>query len=82
MRNKDSKENLESMEGHEKDQNCNRSNVPQPQAQAWENTNTVFTNEKAGMKGVDKDKIKKVIYEMSKVSHPYIDIFLGQILQS
>ncbi len=36
--------------------------------QAWEQTNTVFTNEKAGMKGIDKDKIKKVIYEMSKVS--------------
>lgn len=36
-------------------------------AAAWEKTNTVFTNEKAGMKGVDKDKIKKIIYEMSKV---------------
>lgn len=37
------------------------------QAPAWEKTNTVFTNEKAGMEGVDKDKIKKIIYEMSKV---------------
>ena len=53
------------MEGHEKDQD-GKWGLP-PQAQAWESTNTVFTNEKAGMKGVDKDKIKKVIYEMSKV---------------
>ena len=51
------------MEGHEKDRDGKTSVAPQ----AWENTNTVFTNEKAGMKGVDKDKIKKVIYEMSKV---------------
>ena len=36
---------------------------------AWERTNTVFTNEKAGMKGIDKDKVKRIIYEMSKVNH-------------
>ncbi len=28
---------------------------------------TVFTNAKAGMDGVDKEKVKKVVYEMSKV---------------
>lgn len=38
-----------------------------PTSAAWERTNTVFTNEKAGMKGFDKDKVKKIIYEMSKV---------------
>ncbi len=34
--------------------------------QQW--SGTVFTNAKAGMAGVDKDKIKAVVYEMSKVS--------------
>lgn len=28
---------------------------------------TVFTNAKAGMEGVDKEKVKRVVYEMSKV---------------
>jgi len=28
----------------------------------------VFTNAKAGMSGVDKDHVKRVVYEMSKVS--------------
>jgi hypothetical protein len=27
----------------------------------------VFTNAKAGMGGVDKEKVKRVVYEMSKV---------------
>ncbi|BDA41352.1 probable DNA polymerase IV at N-terminal half [Coccomyxa sp. Obi] len=34
--------------------------------QQW--SGTVFTNAKAGMAGVDKDKIKAVVYEMSKDS--------------
>ncbi len=34
--------------------------------QEW--SGTVFTNAKAGMAGVDKDKVKAVVYEMSKVS--------------
>ena len=29
---------------------------------------TVFTNAKAGMQGVDKEKVKQVVYEMSKDS--------------
>jgi hypothetical protein len=29
---------------------------------------TVFTNAKAGMDGVDKEKVKQVVYEMSKDS--------------
>ena len=28
---------------------------------------TVFTNAKAGMAGVDQDKVKKIVYAMSKV---------------
>ena len=28
---------------------------------------TVFTNAKAGMGSVDKEKVKRVVYEMSKV---------------
>ena len=43
------------------------SNDAPPASAAWERTNTLFTNEKAGMKGFDKDKVKKIIYEMSKV---------------
>lgn len=35
---------------------------------AWEDTNTIFTNEKGGMNGYDKNQVKKVIYEMSKAS--------------
>ncbi|KAA6417424.1 MAG: DNA polymerase kappa-like [Trebouxia sp. A1-2] len=34
----------------------------------WSNFETVFTNAKAGMSGVDKDHIKRVVYEMSKDS--------------
>jgi len=34
----------------------------------WSNFETVFTNAKAGMSGVDKDHVKRVVYEMSKVS--------------
>ena len=33
--------------------------------QQW--AGTVFTNAKAGMSGVDKNKVKAVVYEMSKV---------------
>jgi DNA polymerase kappa len=29
---------------------------------------TVFTNEKAGMQNVDKEKVKKIVYDMSKDS--------------
>ena len=33
----------------------------------WSNFETVFTNAKAGMAGVDKEHIKRIVYEMSKV---------------
>ena len=38
--------------------------VPQDK---WTNFETVFTNAKAGMSGVDKEHVKRVVYEMSKV---------------
>lgn len=34
---------------------------------------TVFTNAKAGMQGVDKEKVKQVVYEMSKDSPHFIE---------
>ena len=38
-----------------------------PELQQW--FGTTFTNNKAGMAEVDKDKVKRVVYEMSKVRH-------------
>ncbi len=37
-----------------------------PDVQQWYGTH--FTNNKAGMAGVDKERVKKVVYEMSKAS--------------
>nr|CAD1841365.1 unnamed protein product [Ananas comosus var. bracteatus] len=34
----------------------------------WQSYHTVYTNAKAGMEGVDKEKVQKIIYEMSKGS--------------
>ncbi|KAJ3674352.1 hypothetical protein LUZ60_004968 [Juncus effusus] len=34
----------------------------------WQAYHTVYTNAKAGMEGVDKEKVQRVIYEMSKGS--------------
>ncbi|KAL3350440.1 hypothetical protein AABB24_023083 [Solanum stoloniferum] len=34
----------------------------------WESYHTVFTNAKAGMEGVDKEKVQRIVYEMSKGS--------------
>lgn len=33
----------------------------------WKQYETVFTNAKAGMDTVDKERVKRVVYEMSKV---------------
>lgn len=33
---------------------------------AWRDYESVFTNTKAGMEGIDKDRIKRIVYEMSK----------------
>ncbi|KAJ1690189.1 hypothetical protein LUZ63_014344 [Rhynchospora breviuscula] len=34
----------------------------------WQSYHTAYTNAKAGMEGVDKEKVQKVVYEMSKGS--------------
>nr|XP_009399105.1 PREDICTED: DNA polymerase kappa isoform X2 [Musa acuminata subsp. malaccensis] len=34
----------------------------------WQSYHTVYTNAKAGMEGVDKEKVQKIIYELSKGS--------------
>ena len=39
--------------------------------EAWADYASVFTNAKAGMEGVDKDKVKRIVYEMSKDSDHY-----------
>jgi hypothetical protein len=36
-------------------------------APAWQSYSSVFTAAKAGMGGVDQQKVKQVVYEMSKV---------------
>ncbi|KAK4258847.1 hypothetical protein QN277_005249 [Acacia crassicarpa] len=37
-------------------------------AQPWQSYHTAYTNAKAGMEGVDKEKVQRVVYEMSKGS--------------
>mmetsp|Transcript_20419 Transcript_20419/g.36650 ORF Transcript_20419/g.36650 Transcript_20419/m.36650 type:complete len:87 (+) Transcript_20419:119-379(+) len=44
-------------------------NPPIQDIQPWKAIDTVYTNEKAGMDSVDKDLIKRVIYEASKDSN-------------
>ncbi|VFQ78262.1 unnamed protein product [Cuscuta campestris] len=34
----------------------------------WQSYHTVYTNAKAGMEGVDKEKVQRILYEMSKGS--------------
>lgn len=41
--------------------------VAPEQPAAWQNYSSVFTAAKAGMSGVDQQKVKQVVYEMSKV---------------
>lgn len=51
-----------------------------PQESKWSNFETVFTNAKAGMGGVDKEHVKRIVYEMSKVAirmHSSFDKFHG-----
>ena len=38
-----------------------------PHHSKWSNFETVFTNAKAGMSGVNKEHVKRIVYEMSKV---------------
>uniref|UniRef100_A0A7N0UDT3 DNA polymerase kappa n=1 Tax=Kalanchoe fedtschenkoi TaxID=63787 RepID=A0A7N0UDT3_KALFE len=37
-------------------------------ARPWQSYHTVYTNAKAGMDGVDKERVQKIVYEMSKGS--------------
>ncbi|KAL6517499.1 hypothetical protein OROMI_033200 [Orobanche minor] len=37
-------------------------------ARPWQSYNTVYTTAKAGMEGVDKEKVQRTVYEMSKGS--------------
>ncbi|KAG2487883.1 hypothetical protein HYH03_013465 [Edaphochlamys debaryana] len=41
---------------------------PSPNPAPWQDYQTVFTNAKAGMEGVDKEKVQRIVYEMSKDS--------------
>lgn len=57
--------------------------VPATQHEAqqskWSNFETVFTNAKAGMGGVDKEHVKRIVYEMSKVGvsvHTVVNHFM------
>ncbi|XP_010479405.1 PREDICTED: DNA polymerase kappa-like [Camelina sativa] len=50
------------MDNGESSSSTNNSSRP------WESYNTVFTNAKAGMEGVDKEKVQRIVYEMSKGS--------------
>lgn len=36
---------------------------------AWKDYQSVFTAAKAGMQGVDKEKVQRIVYEMSKVNN-------------
>lgn len=53
------------MEEIEKDEKSNSGN---DSARPWQSYNTVYTTAKAGMEGVDKEKVQRVVYEMSKGS--------------
>ncbi|TQD98198.1 hypothetical protein C1H46_016152 [Malus baccata] len=37
-------------------------------ARPWQSYNTVYTNAKAGMEGVDRERVQRIVYEMSKGS--------------
>ncbi|XP_073123317.1 DNA polymerase kappa isoform X1 [Henckelia pumila] len=44
------------------------SNSGNDTARPWQSYHTVYTNAKAGMEGVDKEKVQRIVYEMSKGS--------------
>ncbi|KAJ0010798.1 hypothetical protein Pint_33700 [Pistacia integerrima] len=48
----------------EKNESSSANGNPKP----WQSYHTVYTNAKAGMDGVDKEKVQRVVYEMSKGS--------------
>ncbi|CAH1450463.1 unnamed protein product [Lactuca virosa] len=50
------------------EQSSSSSSMVDSAPRPWESYNTVYTNAKAGMEGVDKEKVQRVVYEMSKGS--------------
>ncbi|GAB4853426.1 hypothetical protein Ancab_017617 [Ancistrocladus abbreviatus] len=44
------------------------SETSEDSSRPWQSYNTVYTNAKAGMDGVDKEKVQRIVYEMSKGS--------------
>ncbi|KAG8645675.1 hypothetical protein MANES_10G081500v8 [Manihot esculenta] len=48
----------------EKSETTSSGENPRP----WHSYHTVYTNAKAGMEGVDKEKVQRIVYEMSKGS--------------
>lgn len=50
------------------EQTSSSSSIADSSMRPWESYNTVYTNAKAGMDGVDKEKVQRVVYEMSKGS--------------
>ncbi|KAG8368489.1 hypothetical protein BUALT_Bualt15G0050700 [Buddleja alternifolia] len=49
-------------------ENNEKSNSGNDSEQPWQSYHTVYTNAKAGMEGVDKEKVQRIVYEMSKGS--------------
>ncbi|KAK4401756.1 DNA polymerase kappa [Sesamum angolense] len=45
-----------------------KSSTENDPARPWQSYNTVYTIAKAGMEGVDKEKVQRIVYEMSKGS--------------
>ncbi|KAL0422535.1 UNVERIFIED_CONTAM: DNA polymerase kappa [Sesamum latifolium] len=45
-----------------------KSSTDNDPARPWQSYNTVYTIAKAGMEGVDKEKVQRIVYEMSKGS--------------
>ncbi|KAH9620838.1 hypothetical protein KSS87_004702 [Heliosperma pusillum] len=55
------------MEKNEKIESCSTS-TDAPISKPWHSYHTVYTNAKPGMDGVDKEKVQRIVYEMSKGS--------------
>ncbi|XP_041010624.1 DNA polymerase kappa [Juglans microcarpa x Juglans regia] len=56
-------------------------------ARPWQSYHTAYTNAKAGMDGVDKEKVQRIVYEMSKGSKYFEneqrkEAFTGQKIES
>ncbi|XP_074286051.1 DNA polymerase kappa [Silene latifolia] len=55
------------MENNEKSESST-SIIDDSISKPWQSYHTVYTNAKAGMDGVDKEKVQRIVYEMSKGS--------------